>query len=242
MKKYILSLIVILLLMNFIEIQAQPRRSYWINAVAGLNSNWILNQNAYGNPEMEYATTFGPTGGVGVSYFYNRQWGYNGSVFLSKIGQNYAGDQAGAAATRKVKLTYLEVPLLIMAQVPNMQNSTWFAFGPDVMILINAKQDYSRDGGNSLPNPDGMATGNVKDRFKRADIALNISMNQMYNLNYSRRAMFLFSINSSVGITDINKPEWQIPNVHGIYGKSRNFYIGIKAGLMFKIARGKSRW
>lgn len=230
------------MLMNFVEIQAQPRRSYWINGVAGLNSNWIMNQNAYGNPEMEYSTTFSPTGGVGISYFYDRQRGYSASLYLSKMGQNYAGEQAGAVAIRKVKLTYIEMPLQLMMQLPNMQNTTWIAFGPDIMILINAKQEYSREGGNPLPNLVGMASGNAIERFKRADVAVNISLNQMYNVNYYRRAMFLFSINTAVGITDINKPEWQIPNLHGNYGKSRNFYIGVKAGMMFRIAKGKSHW
>jgi len=243
MKKYFPGLIVIFILMLFSEVKAQQVRSLWIDGVAGLNNNWILNQNAYGNQEMEYATTFGYTAGAGVSYFYNRQWGYNASLLISKMGQNYAGFQAGGEAKRKTKLTYLEVPLLLMRQIPYTNYPTWISFGPDILILLKANQEYSRKGGAELPKPIGMASGDVTDRFKRADIALNISINRMIDVNRYSKTMFLFSINSAIGITDINTPDWQIPNTHGIYGKSHNFYIGIKAGMMFKVARlGGAYW
>jgi len=46
--------------------------------------------------------------------------------------------------------------------------------------------------------------------------------------------MFLLNINTSIGLLDINKTEWQIPNTHNAYGRSHNFYMGVKLGLMFK--------
>lgn len=208
-----------------------------MDAEAGYNSNWIFNQNAYGNPEMEYSATFGYTGGLGVNYFYDRNWGFKGSLFLSKMGQNYSGVQAVGEADRKVNLTYLEVPLMMMKKIPFMNYPTWISFGPAVMILINAEQEYKRVGGNPLPNPDGMASSNVKDRFRSADVALNFALSRMVDLNRSKKAMYLFSVNSSFGLTDINKPAWHIPNTHGIYGRSHNFYIGFKAGMMFRLTK-----
>lgn len=243
MKKLKLAYILVFILLNSAALQAQQVRSLWMNVVAGGNSSWILNQNTYGNQEFEYATTFGFTGGIGATYFQKRHWGMNGSLLLTQAGQNYSGVQAQGDADRKVKLTYLEVPLLLMKDIRYMPYPTWISFGPDVLILLKANQLYSRVGGNPLPYPDGMIEGDVKERYKPVDVAIHFSVNRMYNLDYFRKVMFLFSINTAVGITDINARDWQLPNTHDIYGGSHNFYIGMKVGMMFKVARiGRSRW
>ena len=234
MKKYILLLSVILFLILSFNAMAQRSHSVWVSGSAGMNSNWILNQNAYGNQEMEYATSFNPTGGIGLMYFKNREWGFSGSAYLSKLGQNYSGYQAGAQAERKVKLTYIEVPLMLMKQIPDMNYPTWISAGPSLMLMLKAKQEYSRDGGSPLPYPDGMAVGNITERFKPLDVALNVSVNRMMELNYSRSMMFLFSVNSSFGLLDINRVDYKIENTHHIYAPSHNFYIGFKVGLMLK--------
>ncbi len=240
-----LCLVAILSAFYSFKVQAQQGGTMWINAIVGGNNTWILNQNAYGNQEIEYAPTLGLTGGVGVSLFYNRNWGFNGSLLASKMGQNYSGYQGGAEAKRKLKLTYLEVPLLAMRNIPDMRYPTWISFGPDVMVLLNAKQDYSREGGSTstLPNPDGMLAYKTKDRFNTIDIGVNLSLNRMYTLGYFQKFMFLISVNSTVGLTDINQSLWQIPNTHSDYGKSHNFYIGVKAGIMYKVKRiGRGHW
>ena len=244
MKLKIRCLLPVFLLLFTCSGRSQQVHSFWLNGTAGLNSVWILNQNAYGNAEMPYATTFGLTGGLGASYFMSREWGLNGSILLSKLGQNYKGEQSGAIADRKLKLNYLEMPLMIMRQIPYMNYPTWISARPDIRYLVKATQDYTReDGGNPLQNEEGMMDGDVTDRFKQVEIAVNFSINRMVELNYSRSVMFLFSIDSSFGLTDINDADWQIANTHGEYAGSHNFYIGVKAGLMFKAARfGGRRW
>jgi len=244
MRKYKQCLVVFFVLCFAGGALAQQKGSLWVNVTAGLNSTLILNQNAYGNPEMAYLPTFGLTGGLDVNYFHSYNWGYSGSLLVSKLGQNYSGIQAGAEAERKVKLLYLEVPLLVMKNIPFMKKPTWISFGPDILILLNAQQDYTREEGSPpLPYPDGMASGDITDRFKRADIAMDLSLNQIYSLNYSGKLMLLIALNTAIGITDINSPEWQIPNTHGEYGGSHNFYIGMKVALMIKSVRfGGGYW
>jgi len=244
MKSYLQSLIFIFMLLYTTSVYAQQKGSLWTSVIAGVNSSLILNQNAYGNPEMAYMPTFGLTAGFGAAYFHSYSWGYSTSLMVSKLGQNYSGMQAGAEAERKVKLLYLEVPFLIMKNVSFIKKPTWIGFGPDLMILLKATQDYSRaEGSEPLPNPEGMSTGNIKDRFKSTDVALNLSLNQMYRLDYLEKLMLVLSLNTAIGITDINSSEWQTPNTHGEYGKSHNFYIGFKAALMFKSMRfGGEYW
>lgn len=243
MKKFILSLVGLLFVLLAVHVNAQQPRTLWLHGAAGINSNWILNQNAYGNQEMEYATSFSISGVAGFSYFYNKKWGVGGSVNMSNIGQSYSGIQAGAEAKRSVKIHYIEVPFTLMRQIPYMNYPTWVSAGPDFLILVKAKQDYSRVGGSPLPNPDGMAVGDITERFNPVDIAFTVSANRMVELNYFRSIMFLLSVNSTFGLTDINAREWRIANTHDIYARSQNFYIGVKIGLMFKVARfGGSRW
>lgn len=240
MKKCILSLAALFVFLFASKVQAQQEGSLWINAITGLNSNWIVYQNSYGNPELEYATTFGFTGGMGVSYFFSDQWGVRGSLLASKLGQNYSGILKDIDTERKVKLSYLEIPVQFMKHIPYAQNPTWISFGPDIMVLFNAQQEVFRKGGiDDLPNPIGMKKGDIRERFNKTDVALSFSLNKMYELNESGNAMFLLSFNTAFGLTDINNIEWKIPQLDGTYTGSHNFYIGIRAELMFKASRSK---
>jgi hypothetical protein len=220
---------------------AQQANSKWINAVVGLNSSWIIYQNAYGNPEIEYSTTFGFTGGMGMTYFINEQWGVSGTFMATKAGQNYAGVQSGGDATRKVHLSYMEIPLLITKHIDasSPDKPTWISFGPDILVLLKAQQEYVRKGGDPLPNPEGMKVGDIRERFNTTDVALNFAINKMYKMSGSDNVMFLLSFNTAIGLTDINSIEWKTPQIDGTYSGSHNFYIGIKAGLMFKASKEK---
>lgn len=239
MKKILLLPITVILVFLATVTKAQDEGSLWASAVGGLNSNWIIFQNAYGNPETEYSTTFGLTGGLGVSYFFTDTWGFNGSLLTTKMGQNYNGIQSGGEADRRVKLTYLELPLLFMKRGPYSPNPTWVSFGPDIFILLRANQEYSRKGGTDLPFPDYMVSGNIRERYKPFDIGLQFAVNKMYHMQASDKLIFLVSFNSALGLTDINDKDWQIPQRDGTYKGSHNFYIGMKVGLMFDLTKGK---
>lgn len=243
MLKYILSLVTIFLFIAPFSGWAQHRRSLWINGITGLNGSLILNQNAYGNPEMAYAPTFGFTAGGQVIYFHEKKLGFSGSVLYTRTGQNYAGIQAGAYARRNVRLTYAEVPMLVMKKFIILRNPLWLAAGPDVMILLNANQKYSREGGNSLQNPEGMIEGNITERFKKADLTINASISRLFDLKWYPKTMLILAVNTAIGVTDLNNPDWQIPNSQGIYGKSHNFYLGFRIGIMFEVERfGGADW
>jgi hypothetical protein len=226
-----------LLLLLASKANAQHESTLWIDLITGVNSTWILNQNTYGNPEFEYATTFGFTGGLGTKYIFSDKWGFGASALVSMLGQDYSGIQSEGDAKRKVKLTYLEVPLTMMRVIPYKKYQTWISFGPSVMVLLNAQQQYHRNGGLPLPNPDGMKVGDIRKRFNSTDVGLSIALNKLFKLNDSGNSYFVVSFNGVFGLTDINSIEWQIPNMHGVYGSSHNFYVGVKGGLMFNASK-----
>ncbi len=237
MKKVILNILACFFVVVSVKVNAQDEGSYYIDARAGFNSIWIANQNAYGNMEMPYGTTFGLTGGLGFSYF-GDGWAFNTAPVFAQMGQVYSGEQNGGEAERKVKLNYLQVPLLAMYEVKYMQNPTWIAFGPELSFLLSAKQDYMRTGGYTLPKPENLVIGitDVKDRFKSVDLGLAFAVNKLYEMNYSDRFMLLLSFNTGIGLLDINSKDWQIANPKGEYSGSHNFYVGLKAGLLFKVS------
>lgn len=234
-KIYLALLVILLLAAQGTE--AQRMNSRWVDASFGINSTWIVNQNAYGNSEMDYSTTFGLTGGVGFSHFATENWGYKCTFLLSSLGQRYSGSQETGDAKRKLKLTYVQVPLLVIRKMAMADYPTWIAFGPDFCFLVDAKQEFESNEGYRLRNPETMVSGNVKDRFNQFDLALNFSVNKIYPLKYTDNLMLLFSIDSAFGLLDMNAKDWQILNYSKVYKSSHSFYIGIKTGLVIKLSR-----
>jgi hypothetical protein len=217
-------------------VRAQKEKSLWIDARAGLNTSFIVNQNAYGNGELDYATTFGLTAGLGASYYLTYTWGFSAAISWAKLGQNYSGLQSSGDATRKVKLNYLCIPLLAMRKIGSVKKHTWFGFGPELMFLTGAKQEYHRKNGGPLPKPDFMKEGltDIKERFSPVDVALKISLNKIYDVYQNRNYRLFFSANMAMGLVDMNKKSWHTPNMHGVYAGSHNFYMGITAAVMYQ--------
>lgn len=240
MKKSLFIIFTLILLLHTTIAKSQEQNSKWINIIGGINAPLIVFQNAYGNPEFEYSPKAVFTGGMGISYFINREWGVNLSLLATPMGQNYKGVQSGGDAERKVKLLYLEAPLIVTKKVLYTKTPVWLSVGPDFFFLLNANQEYQRSGGEPLPNPEGMDEGDIKERFNPIDVSLNIAMSQYYTLNESRKKMLLISLNTSIGLTDINSDEWKTPQPDGSYSGSHNFYLGFKVGLMLNTRKEKS--
>jgi len=236
MKKTLTLLIILFLITLSFDVKAQKAKSLWIDLRGGLNTSFIVNQNAYGNGELDYATTFGFTAGLGTSYFLTDVWGINASFTWAKIGQNYSGMQSSGDATRKVKLNYLELPLLAMRKIEGAKVPTWIAFGPELMFLTGAKQDYHRKDGGPLLKGENMLEGNtdIKERFKPVDIAMNITFSKMYDIYENSKFRLLITANMAYGLTDMNSKDWRIPNMKNKYDGSHNFYIGMKVGVMYR--------
>jgi len=237
MKAKIHLLILAVLLLIVYGVNAQTPNSNWADASVGLNSTWIINQNVYGNMRMEYSTTFGMTGGLGYCHIANDKFAFKSSIGICTLGQKYNASQENEYATRTLKLTYLQIPLLFMRNMPLASDFTWVAIGPELLFLVGLKHEFKASSGYILESPDFLIPGNPKDKFKTFDMALNFSLNKMYQLKETNKLMFLFTVNTTIGLLDINAKEWQIPNLVGDYRSSHNFYIGIKTGLMYKLPK-----
>jgi hypothetical protein len=239
MKKILSFILSAFLLASSFNVLSQPSKSTWLTGNIGLNSTWILNQNAYGNQEMEYSTKFGLTGSIGLNYYLNNEYGLSFGVGIGNYGQSYGGEQEGAKASRKVNLNYIEVPIFVMKQLGDPKNPCWFTLGPQIMILSSAKQKYSRDGGAvELPSGENLlkvGKYDVTKWYKPLDVMLNAGITNIYYMGTSDNVRFRLSFNAALGLLDINSndPKYHVVRSNNTYKGSHNFYLGVQVGLMF---------
>jgi len=229
------TLLVILLIFTYHGGKAQPSGSTWLSTTAGLNSVWIMNQNAYGNQELEYGTRFGVQASVGLNHYLNTRYGLSTGVGFGNFGQNYHGEQNEGKANRNVNLNYVMIPILGMKQLCDPQHPCWLTIGPQLMILTSASQKYSREDGSPLSNPEYLQEGkaDVTKRFRPVDVMLNIGFSNLYSMRSSDKFRMILSYNAAIGLLDINAKSYQIPNLTGTYKASHNFYMGVQAGFIF---------
>ena len=208
----------------------------------GLSNTWILNQNMYGNQEIPYTRKLGFSSTASYRKFTNK-YGYSFGLGYRNMGQNYMGEMADIETQRSIELQYLQMPFMGMVRLGGNNQSTWFSFGPQVMILLSAEQDFHRQGGRELPNPDMLDQGNsnIINRFKPVDMMLAFELVHQFSSGSAKKAtrikdgnvMWSLSLNTAIGLTDINRKAYQISNLHEEYASSHNFYVGIHLGFWF---------
>ncbi|MEI8045904.1 MAG: hypothetical protein WCI92_00890 [Bacteroidota bacterium] len=208
----------------------------------GVSNTWILNQNIYGNPEMAYTQKLGFSCVASHRKFTNK-YGYSFGLGYRNMGQNYMGEMADIETQRSIELQYLQMPFMGMVRLGGNNQSTWFSFGPQVMILLSAEQEFKRIGGKELPNPDMLDQGNsnIINRFNPIDMMLAFELVHQFTSGSTKKAtsikdgnvMWSLSLNTAIGLTDINRKAYQISNLHEEYASSHNFYVGIHLGFLF---------
>ena len=235
MKKVLFATILCIITSNILYAQ----QGYGGGLNLAYHSVWILNQNTYGESELDYVNTF--RGAIGIQGFYNFSDMLGVWLEVNKVtlGQNY--EDIPKAINREIKMNYLAIP--IMAKYTSAGNVARFHFmiGPELAFLIKATQLYQKNGSKysgTLTNLDGVpfdrAAEDITDRYKKVDIMLafdigaDISITDNLILNGGLRANY--------GFTDINAEAYRMPdNTTGEYSASHNAYFGFQAGLSYFI-------
>lgn len=221
-------------------VMSQRGGSFYLEPSAGITSRWIANQAIYGNGELPYVTSFGPYGGFRTYYFATSDLGMNYGIGYRSMGQNYEGEERGANAKRKVKLDYVQIPLLGMFALADREYPTWFSIGPQVCFLAKANQYFTREpGGESMANPQYLPEGdtNVYQWFKPFDLMIVMEFNKMFRFSRAPRLTMNYTLESGFGLIDINDEAYRIPNYRKIYGPSHNMYFGFRVGIMYRAVR-----
>lgn len=204
---------------------------------------WIVNQSFYGEPEVDYAPKTGFAFGASLGYAFTEQIAAVVEIQYSGQGQKYEGKQAFsgynfAKVERNIKLSYLNIPLFFKYTFGAGGTRFRLMGGPQLGLLMGAKQDYVRDGetiGTERINLDGQKfftdAEDIKDRFESTDFGIALDVGA--DIYLSKKFYINAGIRGNYGFTDINAPAYQIDAPNEEYEPSHNFWGGAYVGINY---------
>ncbi|OQB64309.1 MAG: hypothetical protein BWX95_00683 [Bacteroidetes bacterium ADurb.Bin141] len=146
MKKLLLSVAIVA---TALTVNAQK---FKVGLGGAFNSTWLMNKNVFdADDDLDIAMTFGGSFGLKTQYYFNDKLGLE--LGIMRTGHNQKYDLSDGDEHVKLKLRYLDVPLLLRV---GGDKGAYFEFGPQFGFLTSAKEDanildYSdRDVKNSL--------------------------------------------------------------------------------------------
>jgi hypothetical protein len=205
---------------------AFSQKGFHAGLVGSGNLTFIINQNSWGRPELEYAPTYGYAGGMAVGYNFDRHFGLQGELLASKQGQNYHEENVALEQTdRTLDLRYTHVPLLLKFSGGGDYGIRFYMLGgPQFSFLRHATETYS-----SPAEP--KTTTDVTDRFENADVQLVFDLGSDFTLwgNWYMSTGLRFNY----GIKDINDDNWRIPPKGKFYTPSQSALGGVQIGIHY---------
>jgi hypothetical protein len=243
MKKIASVLLGLSILVSFHSV-AQKGKEVVLGVGGAFTTVWIINQSFYGEPEVDYAPKTGYAASLNLGYNFTENISALAELQYSLQGQKYDGDQKIGGteykALRDIDLRYLNIPLFFKYAFGSGGTKFRFMAGPQVGILLEANQDYTRDGekvGPPVTNLDGDTfspyAGDITERFQKNDFSLVLDIGADIHLSD------LFYINAGIrgnyGLTEINAAPYRIKNMDGEYSASNNLWGGIYFGINYKL-------
>jgi hypothetical protein len=243
MKNLTLFLFIFLFIFSS-SLKAQKGKELVIGANAALTGVLIMNQNFYGEPEIKYAPKMGYAAGFNIGYNFSESLGIMGEIQYSLQGQKYEGKQSMNGNTyevdRDIDLRYINIPLFFKFSSGDKLVRFRFLVGPQVGILLEATQEYTRNGtklrseaidldGNKFTTD----ANDIKDRFEKygfsfaADLGADFHVSDVLCLTVGLRGNY--------GLTDINATAYRIDDLDGEYSPSHNVWGGLYVGILYKI-------
>lgn len=238
------SFVFVLLLLLAQASTAQKGHELIIGGAASVSSVWIVNQNFYGEPELNYAPKMGYGGSFNLGYLATENAGIQIEFQYSVQGQKYDDkqviDEVKYDTKRDITLAYFNVPILFRYAFGTASTKFRVLAGPQVGYLLEATQTYKRDGktlGTTAVNLDGKTfqtdATNIQERFSEYDIGMVVDLGA--DIHLSDKFFFSPGFRMNYGFNDINSEAYRIPDKDGEYAPSHNFWFGFFFGLHYKI-------
>ncbi len=239
MKNSTIILFIVLLFLS-ITLKAQKGKELVIGANAALTGVVIMNQNFYGEPEVDYAPKMGYAASFNLGYNFSESLGIMGEVQYSLQGQKYEGPQSLNGSTydvvRDIDLRYINIPLFFKFSSGEKLVRFRFLVGPQLGILLDATQEYKRNGakqGTKAIDLDGNQfttdENNIKDRFDKFDFGGALDVGADFHV--SDALCLTAGLRGNYGFRDINARAYRIDDLDGEYVPSHNVWGGLYVGI-----------
>jgi len=243
MKKVIYILPIIFILFGSTA-QAQKGKELIIGAGTALTNVWIMNQNFYGEPEVEYAPKMGYAASFNLGYNIDGHVGIQTEVQYSMQGQKYSDKQNIGGikyeVDRNISLAYLNFPLFFKYSFGEESTRFRFMVGPQLGVLLGAEQEYYRDGkklGTEAIDLDGNTfvtdVKDIKDRYEKYDYGLAFDVGA--DIHLSKEWFISAGFRGNYGFTDINAAPYRIKDIDNEYSPSHNAWGGIYVSINYKV-------
>lgn len=227
----------------FTSATAQNDKHFEIGLQGGYGSVWIINQNNYGLPEMDYEYTWGGGFNFQAGYNFTENIGLFTEVGILNQGQQYIDEGAAKSEiARTVDLKYLNVPVFFKYSYGESRARFRLLVGPQFCFLQKAEQTYTVNGNDfshNLQDKEGntfdAGASDITDRYESMDIAFVLDLGadiflvtDMLYLSAGARMFY--------GLTDINASAYHMENLDGNYEPSHNAGVSFMLGLHYIIA------
>lgn len=236
------TITLMLICFAFITVNAQKAKKFDLGLQVGYSNTWIVNQNNYGLPELDYDPYWGLSYNLQAGYNFTNELGLFVEVGMANTGQKYKGNMNQYdEVKRTIDMSYLNVPVLFKYTYGTTRARFRLLVGPQFGFLQTAEQTYTLDGTDindihefkdwEMSNGEIVQPGqkDIKERYNSTDISMVLDlgadifvMPEMLYLSIGFRGYW--------GLTDINADDYQVNNFDGNYDPSHNagggFYLG----------------
>lgn len=238
---------------NVFMLQAQT--SFYAGPVAGYYGQAIINQNNYGQREMDYIYTDNYDYGLMLGADFGNKHLIQLELVYKELGQNYRDQFSGNLLEKELELKYLHIPLTYKFVVAGGSNGLnkgtrfFVGAGPYVGLLLSADMDLEvNDNDRSFYDFTTFAINNnnlsalnelMPDRGTPAykDLYNSIDIGAVFGLGFqsfiAERFKITFEIRSGISLTDINATSWRLNNTDGQYNPSYNWFGGASLGAVY---------
>ena len=239
-----IKILFIFLLFSATNIYAQKGKELMIGAGGAFTGVLIMNQNFYGEPEVEYAPKFGYAANFNLGYNIDGHAGIMTEVQYSLQGQKYNDKQNIGGikyeVDRDISLAYLNFPLFFKYAFGEQETRFRFLVGPQLGLLLSAEQEYLRDGqklGTEATDLDGNTfitdDKDITDRFEKIDYGVALDVGADFHL--SKQWLLSAGFRMNYGFTDINAAAYRIKDIDNEYSPSHNVWGGIYFSINYKV-------
>ncbi len=213
--------------------QARSAGAVHLGLSGGANNAYIVNQNNYGAPELDYTIGFGAGFGLKAGYQFTPGFGLRTGLLYTRQGQGYEDTIGGQDVEKTVDLTYLSLPLLLDLRLGDPGKGFFFQIGPQLSFLLSA--DVEESGQSATPQ--GFSD---EDLYQSTDAGVLFEFGPYIGL--TPQSYLTLGLRGLYGLTDINADDAavRVRNAEGdAYEGSRNAYVGLHLSLHYVLPVGR---